>query len=137
MSQFSQSRQQRRAPRVNLRHPLSVTVRLENGRQFFAKLHRLSITGGLLELANCVEERVWVSLSIFLSSGAIHATAEMMFPMRGGDGFMQPFRITRMRAEELHLLDREVAELRKQSIAPANHGHGIGFRPPHFFLEST
>ncbi len=137
MSQFSQSRQQRRAPRVNLRSPLSVTLRLENGRQIFAKLHRLSITGGLIELGTCVEERVWVGLTIFLNSGAIHPTAEMMFPMRGGDGYMQPFRITRLRADELHLLDREITELRKQTIAPANSGHGVGFRPPHFYLEST
>jgi len=90
-----------------------------------------------LELGTCVEERVWANLTIFLNSGAIHPTAEMMFPMRGGDGYMQPFRITRLRTEELHLLDGEITELRRQTIAPANSGHGVGFRPPRFFLEST
>jgi hypothetical protein len=137
MSQFSQSRQLRRAPRANLRTPVSATVHLENGRQIFAKLHRLSITGGLLELGACVEERVWVNLTIFLNSGPVRPTAEMMFPMRGGDSYLQPFRITRLRAEELHLLDREVTELRKLSFAPNASGHGIGFRPPNYYLEST
>jgi hypothetical protein len=137
MSQFSQSRQLGRAPRANLRSPLSVTVHLENGRQIFAKLHRLSITGGLLELGTCVEERVWVNLAIFLNGGVVRPAAEMMFPMRGGDSYLQPFRITRLRAEELHLLDKEVTELRKQTIAPNGSGHGIGFRPPHYYLEST
>jgi hypothetical protein len=137
MSQFAQSRQLRRAPRANLRTPVSATVHLENGRQIFAKLHRLSITGGLLELGACVEERVWVNLTIFLNSGPVRPTAEMMFPMRGGDSYLQPFRITRLRAEELHLLDREVTELRKLSFAPNASGHGIGFRPPNYYLEST
>jgi hypothetical protein len=137
MSQFSQSRQLRRAPRANLRTPVSATIHLENGRQIFAKLHRLSITGGLLELGACVEERVWVNLTIFLNTGPVRPTAEMMFPMRGGDSYLQPFRITRLRAEELHLLDREVTELRKLSFAPNASGHGIGFRPPNYYLEST
>jgi hypothetical protein len=137
MSQFSQSRQLRRAPRANLRTPLSVTIHLENGRQIFAKLHRISITGGLLEVGTCIEERVWANLTIFLNSGPVRPTAEMMFPMRGGDSYLQPFRITRLRSEELHLLDKEVNELRKQSFAPNASGHGIGFRPPHYYLEST
>ena len=137
MSQFAQSQQLRRAPRANLRSPVSATIHLENGRQIFAKLHRISITGGLLELGTCVEERVWVNLTIFLNGGVVRPTAEMMFPMCGGDRYLQPFRITRLRPEELHLLDREVTDLRKQTLAPNASAHGIGFRPPHYYLEST
>jgi hypothetical protein len=137
MSQFSQSRQIRRAPRVNLRGAVSVTIQLENGRQLPARLHQLSITGGLLELATCLEERIWVGLTIHLGSGVVYPRVEMMFPMRSALGYLQPFRITRIRDQELYLLDKEVTALRKQALAPANPGHVPGFRPPHYYLEST
>lgn len=137
MSQFSQSRQVRRAPRINLRGAITVTIQLENGRQLSARLHQLSITGGLLELATCLEERTWVGLTMQLGSGVVYPTAEMLFPMRSAAGYLQPFRITRIREQELHLLDREVTTLRKQTLAPANPGHVPGFRPPHYYLEST
>jgi hypothetical protein len=136
MSQFSQSHPQRRAPRANLRETIPVTIQLENGRQLSAKLHQLSITGGLIEVATCLEERIWVELTLPLGFSIVHLTAEMMFPMRGANGYMQPFRITRIETEDLHKLDKEVAELLKQNVAPATRGHGAGFRPPHFYLES-
>jgi hypothetical protein len=137
MSQFFQSRPVKRAPRVNLRGAISITVQLENGRQLSARLHQLSITGGLLELADCVEERVWVGLKIHLGSSVVRPTAEMMFPMRSGIGYLQPFRITRIRPDELARLDKEITQLRRHALAPATPGHGQGFRPPHYYLEST
>jgi hypothetical protein len=136
MSQFSQSHPQRRAPRANLRETIPVTIQLENGRQLSAKLHQLSITGGLLELTTCLEERIWVGLTLPLGFSIVRLTAEMMFPMRGATGYMQPFRITRIETEDLHKLDKEITGLLKQNVAPATRGHGAGFRPPHFYLES-
>lgn len=137
MSQFFQSRPVRRAPRVSLRGSISITVQLENGRYLPARLHQLSITGGLLELATCLEERIWVGLTIPLASGSVYPTAEMMFPMRSGIGYLQPFRITKIRAEELHRLDKEVTALRRQALSATAAAHAPGFRPPHYFLEST
>jgi hypothetical protein len=136
MSQFSQSHQQRRAPRANLRETIPVNIQLENGRQISAKLHQVSITGGLLELPTCLEERLWVKLTLPLGFNVVHFTAEMMFPMRGATGYTQPFRITRIETEDLHKLDTEITDLLKQNVAPATRGHGAGFRPPHFYLES-
>jgi hypothetical protein len=136
MSQFSQSHQTRRAPRANLRETIPVTIKLENGRELSAKLHQLSITGGMLGLATCIEERLWVGLTLPVGFGVVHLTAEMLFPMRGTTGYMQPFRIARIETEDLHLLDKEITELLKQNVAPATRGHGAGFRPPHFYLES-
>ncbi len=135
MSQFSQSRQVRRAPRVSLRESIPSTLQLENGRQLSAKLHRFSITGGLLELAAYIEERSWVGLTFQMGSSVLHLTAEMMFPMRGAIGYLQPFRIVRISEEELHHLDREITTLLKQRLTPTA-AHGSGFRPPHFYLES-
>jgi hypothetical protein len=125
----------RRPPRVNLRGDLSATIQLENGRKVPAKLHQLSITGGMLEVADYLDERARIKLTIPFASGTVCAKAEMLFPMRGALGYLQPFRITSLCEEQLHLLDTEVTELLKQSTAPAKLAHGRDFRPP-FYLET-
>jgi len=136
MSQFSQSsRPPRRAPRVSLRGTISATIRLENGRQLTCKLHQLSITGGLLELAMYLEERSWVRLTVQVGSSLVHPIAEMMFPMQSTFGYLQPFRFTGLTPEERQILDGEIQELLKQTAA-AKAGHSLGFRPPRFYLES-
>jgi hypothetical protein len=134
MTHFFQRRPSRRAPRVSLRGTISAVIRLENGRQLPAKLRLLSITGGLLDLGVYLEERAWVDLTIYLSSSAIRGTAEMMFPMRGGAGYLQPFRFTSMGAEELHVLDQEVTSLLKQSATSKAGDSGV--RAPRYYLES-
>ena len=125
-----------RAPRVNLRGTISILIQLENLRRIPGKLHQLSITGGLLELAMYLDERAKVGLTISVGSSTLHPKAEMLFPMRGAHGYMQPFRFTRLWAEESQILQTEIAERLKQSMASAPAGHGSGFRPPRFFLES-
>jgi hypothetical protein len=137
MTQFSQLRPTRRAPRVSLRGSISATLQLENGRQLSARLHQLSITGGLLELSSYIEERTWIGLTIPVSFGAIYPTAEMLFPMRGGIGYLQPFRIVRIREDERLVLDKEVTELLRQTLAPASVRPGSGPRQPRYYLEST
>jgi hypothetical protein len=119
---------------VSLRETISAVIRLENGRQLRAQLRQLSITGGLLDLATFLEERAWVDLTIYLSSGAVRTTAEMMFPMRGDGGYLQPFRFTSMGAEELHALDREVTGLLRQFVKSRT-GES-GWRAPRYYLES-
>jgi hypothetical protein len=134
MTHFFQRRPSRRAPRVSLRGTISAVIRLENGRQLPARLRQLSITGGLLDLGVYLEERSWVDLTIYLSSGAVRATAEMMFPMRGGVGYLQPFRFTSLGDEELHALDREVTGLLQQSVTSKTGEPGTP--GPRYYLES-
>lgn len=134
MTNFVQRRPPRRAPRVSLRGTISAVIRLENGRQLTAKLQQLSITGGLLDLPNYLEERAWVDLTFYLSSGAVRTTAEMMFPMRGGVGYLQPFRFTDMGAEQLHAIDQEVTALLQQSLTSKNGESSL--RAPRYYLES-
>jgi hypothetical protein len=134
MSQFLQRKPPVRAPRANLGGMVTAVVRLENGRQLSTRLQKLSITGGLLDLAIYLEERTWVELILYLNSGAVHTTAEMMFPRLGANGYRQPFRFVRMGAEELHAVDREVTELLKR---PATGRLGDpGLRAPRYYLES-
>ena len=125
-----------RAPRVSLRGSISVLIQLESLRRIPAKLQQLSITGGLLELARYVDERAEVAMTIPVGSSSVRPQAEMLFPMQSLQGYLQPFRFTRLGAEERQMLDREISELLKQSVAPGPAGHGPGFRPPRFYLES-
>lgn len=132
----SNCRTQRRAPRVSLHGSISATIQLENGRKLSARLHTLSVTGGLLEVTNYLDERTRITVTIPFASGTVRPKAEMLFPMRGGLGFLQPFRITRMSGEELQTLDREISGLLKQSMAPARPGQPRDLRHPKFFLDS-
>jgi hypothetical protein len=125
-----------RAPRVNLRGTISILIQLENLRRIPGKLHQLSITGGLLELAMYLDERAKVGLTISVGPNTLHPKAEMLFPMRGAHGYLQPFRFTSLWAEERQILETEITNLLQQSMAPAPGSHGPGFRPPRFYLES-
>ena len=134
MSHFFQRQPPRRAPRANCRGEISAVIRLENRRQVAARLQQLSITGGLIDLSAYLEERTWVDLTIYLGSGAVHATAEMMFPARAGASYRQPFRFTGMGEEELHAVDREVTALIKQSTKSRLGDPAV--RAPRYYLES-
>lgn len=134
MTYFMQRQPVRRAPRARVRGTISAVIRLENGRQLPAKLQQLSITGGLLDLAAYLEERTWVDLTIYLSSGPVRATAEIMFPMLGAVSYLQPFRFTGLGGAELHAIDTEVTWLLKQSAESKTGDPGL--RAPRYYLES-
>jgi hypothetical protein len=134
MTRAEQRRLRPRAPRVTLPECVFATIQLENGREISAKLQRVSVTGGLLDLAVYVEERIRVGLKLPIGLGIVHAQAEMLFPMRTVTGYLQPFRFTYIREEQLHILDREIAEMLRHT--PASLRHGIGVKPPSSLLES-
>lgn len=134
MTYFMQREPRRRAPRARVRGTISAVIRLENGRQLPAKLQQLSITGGLLDLAAYLEERTWVDITIYLSSGAVRTTAEIMFPMLGALSYLQPFRFTGLGEAELRAIDTEVTALLKQSVASGTGDTGL--RAPRYYLET-
>jgi hypothetical protein len=107
-------------------------IRLENGRQLSCRVQQLSITGGLLDLETYLEERTWVELTIYLSSGPVRTTAEMMFPVRVEPNYRQPFRFTSMGTEELHAVDREVNEWLKKPVPPREGDPGLPAPRYHF-----
>ncbi|HWY56880.1 MAG TPA: hypothetical protein VNZ03_20605 [Terriglobales bacterium] len=136
MVNFPHSRRKLRAPRVNLFGNASATIQLENGRQLWGKTHRISTTGGLLELATCLDEGVKVSLIVHLGARTVRGRAAMLFPMWATQGYMQPFRFTDLREEECVALQSEIGELLKQAKPLASVRRGFGFRPQNF-LESS
>lgn len=136
MADFPHPRRKLRAPRVNLWGNVSASIQLENGRQCWAKTLRLSTTGGLLELPNCLDEGVAVSLTLHLSSRPVRGKAAMLFPMRAAEGYTQPFRFTEMRDEECYALDMEIRELLRQA-RPFSRGLRSLVSRPARFLESS
>jgi len=137
MADFPHQRRKIRAPRADLWGTASATIQLENGRQLWAKTLRISITGGLLELATCLDEGVTVNLTVHLDSRTVRGKAAMLFPKWATQGYLQPFRFTDLRDEESRALDTEVRELLERAKPLARGRRGFGFRPPGFFLESS
>ncbi|HEY6370922.1 MAG TPA: hypothetical protein VIX37_10105, partial [Candidatus Sulfotelmatobacter sp.] len=125
-----------RATRVSLQGRISAILQLENGRQLSGTLYQLSVTGGLLEIAMYLDERTKVGLAIPIGGNVLRPDAEMLFPMWGADGFLQPFRFTRLWAQERQVLEAEIAELLQQSVTRSTLGRGIGARPRSFYLGS-
>lgn len=106
------------------------------------------MTGGLLEVATYIDERCRIALAFQLAAAPLLAKAEMLFPMRGGMGYLQPFRFTAFGAGVRQTLEIEIAALLKQTLLapkpaepvksekPARSGHGSGLRLPRFYLET-
>ncbi len=136
MNLSSPKRRKIRATRVSLQGKIAVTIELENGRQVAGKLHQLSITGGLLEVASYLQERSKVSLTLPIGASVLRPQAEMLFPMWSAQGILQPFRLTRLWAQERQMLEAEINEVLRQTVARSNAGRGSGLRLPHFYLES-
>ena len=124
-----------RATRVSLQGKISVTISLENGRQLFARLQQLSVTGGLLEIPMYLDERTKADLVLRIGSSMVRPRAEMLFPMVGGRGYLQPFRFTRLWSEERQILDAEIQEVLKQTMARSIRGPASGPRPRLFYMD--
>ncbi len=116
MTQFRKNRLSTRAPRVSLREAVPVTIQLENGRQIPARLHKISVTGGLLETVTYLEERVRVGVGLPIGASFLRPNAEMLFPMWSATGYLQPFRFTGLWPEERQVLQTEITELLRQSV---------------------
>jgi len=91
MSQSSQSPSERRASRVKLAGTVLALIQLENGRQIRARLHQLSITGGLLHLEKPLDEGIKVEIIFHVGSCTVRSRAVMIFPMWATQGCLQPF----------------------------------------------
>lgn len=117
MSEFLKRRLSTRAPRVILRGDTVVTIQLENGKQLSAKLHKLSVTGGLLEIPAYFGERVRVAIVLPIGAGFLIPKAEMLFPTWCATGYLQPFRFTSLWAEERQILETEITELFRLTVA--------------------
>lgn len=133
MSPFSPMYRAVRAPRVSLRGSVPITLQLENKRLYAGKLYRLSITGGLVEITPYIDERTKVLLAFQVGPGLLQGKAEMMFPMRGGMGYFQPFRFTGFATGARQMLEAHISALLQQAVGP---NHSLALSAPPNLLES-
>jgi len=83
-----------RAPRVKLAGSVLVLLQLENQRQMRARLHQLSVTGGLLQLDEPLDDELPVEMMFHVGSTTVRARAQTISPMWATQGCLQPFRFT-------------------------------------------
>lgn len=78
--------------RFKLRGSVLMLVQLPNRRTVRGKIHQLSITGGLMNLEQPLEEKLDVELIFNLGDTTIREKAQLLFPMWATQGWLQPFR---------------------------------------------
>jgi len=92
MTHFPQPNPSRRATRIHLGGAIAALVLAEDGQRAKGKLQTISVTGGMLRLGNPLEQGDFVEIAFQTQSGPVRGMAEMLCPVRAGEGILQPFR---------------------------------------------
>jgi len=106
-----------RAPRVRLAGTVLALVKLENGRQLRAKLHQLSISGGLANVEKPLDEGIKVELIFHVGNSTVRSKARMKFPMWATQGCLQPFEFEDLAEKEREQLKASLQGLLTSSPA--------------------
>lgn len=126
MTHFPQVHPSRRAARVQLGDSVLAAIRLEDGRRTKAKLQTISVTGGLLQLAQSLAQGDFVEVAFQTQAGPVHGMAEALTPMRKmNDGVLQPFRFValededhrRLRTSLDHVVDRKLLGMNARAFS--------------------
>jgi hypothetical protein len=126
MTHFPQTHPSRRAARVQLGDSVLAAIRLEDGRRTKAKLQTISVTGGLLQLAQCLGQGDFVEVAFQTQAGPVHGMAEVLSPMRKmNNAVLQPFRFValedddhrRLRTSLDHVVDRKMLGLNASAFS--------------------
>ena len=121
MTYFPQPNPANRARRVKVGGSVVVAIRSDGAQPVRAKLHDLSLTGGLLVLSKALEQGDFVEVAFQTSKGIVQGMAELLAARRQStSGCLQPFRFvaledddhTRLRMVLDSLLDRAVVAVR-------------------------
>jgi hypothetical protein len=117
MTYFPQPNPAQRARRVRLPGSVVVEVRSKGSQPVRAKLHVLSVTGGLLVLSEALEQGDFVEVAFQTSYGAIRGMAELL-PARSKSksGCLQPFRFVALEDEDHTRLLTTLQSLRNQTL---------------------
>lgn len=117
MPKSSPGRKLRRGPRVKLAGSVLCLICLENGRQVRARVHQVSITGGLLQLAQPMDEGIKVEVLFHVGSSTLRTQIRMLFPMWATQGYLQPFEFVDMAEDERLHLQHELQKFLSDSPA--------------------
>jgi hypothetical protein len=123
MVKFAQPNTVPRAPRVKLAGTVLILLLLENGRQLHARLHQLSISGGLLHLDQPLDEGIKVELAFHVGKNTVRGKARMLFPMWATHGYLQPFEFDSLPEEDIRHLQLDLQKLLEAttlSVSPSS-----------------
>jgi len=106
-----------RAPRVKLAGTVLSLVRLENGRQLRGRLHQLSVTGGLLQLEQPLDEGIKVEVIFHVGASTVRSKARTLFPMWATQGCLQPFEFADLGDDDRSHLQADLQKLLDSAAA--------------------
>lgn len=121
MTYFPQPHPGNRERRLKLSDSIVVAIRSEGTQPVRAKLHELSVTGGLLGVSKAFEHGDFVEVAFQTSMGTVHGKAELLAARREStSGCLQPFRFVALEDDDHtrlcmtldSLLDRSVVGVR-------------------------
>jgi hypothetical protein len=112
-----------RGPRVKLGGSILALVLLENGRQIRARMSQLSVNGGLVSVAQPLNEGISVTILFHLGCTSIRCRAKVLFPMWATQGYLQPFRFVDLTDASRASLNRELEAMVRRG-APAEEESG-------------
>ena len=93
MTHFPLNNANQRSPRVTLNGSVAAAVMAEGGQRARAKIHSISVNGGLPQLQHELSIGDFVEIAFHTRAGAIHGMAEMLQPTRKfQSACLQPFR---------------------------------------------
>lgn len=93
MTHFPQPHPQHRATRIKLGQFVLALVKLDDGKHTKAKIQTVSVNGGLLQLAQALEEGDLVEVAFQTLSGPVRGMAEMLHPRQvSPTAILQAFR---------------------------------------------
>jgi hypothetical protein len=117
MTHFPQPHPSRRAARVQLGDSVLAAIRLEDGRRAKAKLQTISVTGGLLRLAQSLAQGDFVEVAFQTQAGPVHGMAEVLSPMRSApDSVLQPFRFVAIEDDDHRRLRTSLDHVSERSL---------------------
>jgi len=110
MTHFPRPHRSRRAPRIQLAHSVPAQVSLDGGERAQGQIQKLSLNGGLLQLAQALEAGDFVEISFETQGRSVHGTAEMLPPVQvSPQATLQGFRFV-MLDDEAHDAIRSMVE---------------------------
>ena len=116
MTHYPQCNPTHRATRIQLQTTPAV-VKLGDGKQTKGNIQVVSVTGGLLQLARALSEGDFVEVAFQTNSGKVQGMAEMLNPVRKGQGSVfQPFRFVALEDDDHRALSMVVESTSDRSF---------------------
>jgi hypothetical protein len=113
MSTLPESRLSSRLPRARLEGNNPTVLRLANGQNVGASLKVVSLSGGLLSVAQPVLQGSQVKLIFLTGSGAVLGGAEMLRPMTDR---LQPFRFVSLNTDDQRRLGTMIGDQTRKAL---------------------